>query len=53
MKTNLSDHAKLSIAYQPIDDIKPYAGNARQHPRAQIAKIAASLRKFGWLGTGR
>ena len=48
MKTNLSDHAKLSIAYQPIDDIKPYAGNARQHPRAQIAKIAASLRKFGW-----
>jgi len=48
MKTELSDKAQLSIEYRPIASIKPYSGNARTHPKAQIAKIAKSLDTFGW-----
>ncbi len=48
MKTELSKSAKLKIEYRPIASIKPYAGNARKHPKAQIKRIAVSLRAFGW-----
>ncbi|MEM7781080.1 MAG: DNA methyltransferase [Pseudomonadota bacterium] len=48
MATELSDKARLSIEYRPIGAIKPYSGNARKHPKAQIAKIAKSLNTFGW-----
>jgi hypothetical protein len=34
--------------YRPIDDLKPYAGNARTHSEKQIAQIAASIRTFGY-----
>lgn len=33
----------------PIDDLVPYANNARVHSNAQIAQIRASLREFGFV----
>jgi Predicted transcriptional regulators len=32
----------------PIDSLIPYANNSRTHSAEQVAKIAASLREFGW-----
>jgi Predicted transcriptional regulators len=32
----------------PIEDLVPYARNAKKHPPAQIAQIAASMRSFGF-----
>lgn len=32
----------------PIDDIVPYARNARKHPPEQVAQLAASMREFGF-----
>lgn len=31
-----------------VEDLIPYANNARTHSDAQIAQIAASIREFGW-----
>ncbi len=33
----------------PIDELVPYAHNARVHSKAQIAQIRASLREFGFV----
>jgi ParB-like chromosome segregation protein Spo0J len=33
---------------QPIADLIPYARNARTHSDAQVAKIASSIREFGF-----
>lgn len=38
----------MKIANKPISALKPYPTNARTHSDAQIAKIAASIREFGW-----
>ncbi len=32
----------------PIEDLIPYARNAKKHPPEQIAQIAASMREFGF-----
>jgi len=32
----------------PIDELLPYAGNARTHSDAQISQIAASIAEFGF-----
>jgi len=39
----------LAVAYRPIVDLIPYAGNARTHSDAQVAEIAASIRAFGFV----
>lgn len=39
---------KLKIVYRHLDDLVPYARNARRHPQAQIDKLRASLAEFGW-----
>lgn len=39
---------RLAVEYRPIDAITPYARNARKHSRAQIRKLQASLKAFGW-----
>jgi hypothetical protein len=39
---------KLSITYENISELKPYAGNARTHSRKQIKQIAAAIAKFGF-----
>lgn len=37
----------LKIEYLPIDSLKPYEGNAKEHPQEQIDQIVASIEQFG------
>lgn len=48
MSPTLPDTLRLKISYRKVDDMKPYAGNARTHTAKQIAQIAASIRQFGF-----
>lgn len=38
---------KLAIEYVSIDSIKPYEGNAKEHPQEQIEQIKKSIEEFG------
>jgi ParB-like chromosome segregation protein Spo0J len=38
----------LEFDQRPIDELVPYARNARTHSDEQVAEIAASMREFGW-----
>ena len=38
----------MAVERRAIDDLIPYARNARTHDDAQVAQIAASIREFGW-----
>lgn len=38
---------RLKIEYLPIDDLKPYDRNAKEHPQEQIDQIIESIRQFG------
>ncbi|MBK0329752.1 site-specific DNA-methyltransferase [Rhodobacteraceae bacterium F11138] len=40
--------APSQIESWPIDRLRPYAQNAKMHGSDQVAKIAASMAKFGW-----
>jgi len=40
--------APSQIETWPIDRLRPYARNAKMHGDDQVAKIAASMTKFGW-----
>ena len=40
--------APSQIETWPIDRLRPYARNAKIHGSDQVAKIAASMAKFGW-----
>lgn len=44
----LPDAFRLKMTYRKVDDLKPYAGNARTHSAKQITQIAASIRQFGF-----
>lgn len=48
MQSSLSEQAKLRIEYRPVSSLERYARNAKNHPKAQIKKIAASIKAFGW-----
>lgn len=37
----------LKIEYLPIDALKPYERNAKEHPQEQIEQIKESIRQFG------
>ena len=39
----------LSIAYRPIDELKPDPKNPRQHDVKQVRQIANSIRQFGFV----
>jgi ParB-like chromosome segregation protein Spo0J len=39
---------QLSVTYRPLRDLEPYARNSRTHTKSQLAKIRASLARFGW-----
>lgn len=39
---------ELKIEYVPIDSIKPYKGNAKLHPDAQVEQIMNSIKEFGF-----
>lgn len=38
-----------TIVLKDVDDLLPYAGNARTHSKKQITQIAASIREFGFV----
>lgn len=38
----------LDVGFRMVDDLKPYAGNARRHTQAQVEQIAGLIEKFGW-----
>ena len=40
--------APSQIESWPLDRLRPYARNAKIHGADQVAKIAASMAKFGW-----
>jgi hypothetical protein len=40
--------AGIAVAYRPLRALAPYARNARTHSPAQVAKLRASLARFGW-----
>jgi DNA modification methylase len=55
MSHKSKDHSKLPAPHfvghiepRPIDQLLPYASNARTHSAAQIEQIAASIREFGF-----
>jgi DNA modification methylase len=39
---------ELKIITLPITDIKPFAKNAKLHPKEQVAQIVASIREYGF-----
>jgi len=39
----------LNVVQKSIDELIPYAKNARTHSESQVAQIAASIREFGWM----
>ena len=49
MTDTLSADAQLRVAYRDIGTVKPYANNARMHPKSQIRLLATSLQTFGWI----
>ena len=38
---------KLQVEYVDISTIKPYKGNAKEHPREQVEQIKKSMQEFG------
>jgi len=45
----LKPEQDLQIEYLPTSDLIPYPNNAKQHPDAQIQKIAGSIKEFGFV----
>jgi DNA modification methylase len=45
----LCEEHVLGVVLRPISELQPYTLNARSHPRAQLEKLAASIREFGFL----
>lgn len=39
---------KLKIEYMPIEELEPYANNAKIHTAEQIEQIKESIKKFGF-----
>ncbi len=48
MRPTLPETLRLKITYRRVEDLSPYAGNARTHSDKQINQIAASMRTFGF-----
>ena len=39
---------EIGIEYVTIDEIKPYPGNAKEHPAEQVEQIKQSIKEFGF-----
>lgn len=39
---------KLAVVYKKVDDLIPYARNARTHSEEQVTRIASSIKEFGF-----
>jgi DNA modification methylase len=44
----MTSRGAQSLAFQPLDSLKPALRNARSHSRKQIRQIAGSIRRFGF-----
>jgi len=44
-----TEQLELRIEYRSISALRPYGRNARTHSQSQIAKIAASIKRFGFI----
>lgn len=42
------ENAELKVEYLPVGELKQYAGNAKKHPKKQIAEIRESIEQFGF-----
>ena len=40
--------SELKILYRPVNDLIPYANNARTHSEEQVNQIASSIKEFGF-----
>lgn len=40
---------EIHVSYAKTDELIPYVSNAKLHPDAQISKIAASIKEFGFI----
>ena len=38
----------MQIVFKKIEELTPYANNARTHSSAQVDEIVRSMREFGW-----
>ena len=45
----MQNSRKLKVEYVPVEDVKPYEGNAKLHPAEQIEQIKKSIEEFGFL----
>ena len=41
-------NADYQVTWRSVEQLIPYARNARTHSDEQVAQIAASVREFGW-----
>jgi hypothetical protein len=48
MEPNPTPTRQLTMERKPLAWVKPYAGNAKLHPPEQVAKLVASIRRFGF-----
>lgn len=44
----MDSHSHMAVQVLPVDDLIPYARNARTHSPEQVAEIAASIKEFGF-----
>src|SRR5260370_29261456 len=44
----MGERKPLILRYIAVDELVPYARNARKHPPAQIASLAGIIRQFGF-----
>jgi ParB-like chromosome segregation protein Spo0J len=48
MGTQAADHGQLQVEWWPLDGPQPYDANPRIIGEQAVAKVAASLREYGW-----
>jgi site-specific DNA-methyltransferase (adenine-specific) len=48
MESKMKDWAADKIERRKVDDLIPYARNARTHSDEQVAQLAASIKEWGW-----
>lgn len=42
------ENAELKVEYMAVGDLKQYPGNAKRHPKKQVAEIRESIEQFGF-----
>ena len=47
-KSKVQANREASVEFRRIDDLEPYARNARTHGEEQVERVSASIRRFGF-----